>query len=266
MITLAKTVKLPLKSCRGTYQNRIKLARKLNDKFYQNLKTKFNGKNISVKTFTNTLNSILKGEILFRISDSSKYPFVGLTCLSTNPKNKKLIDRYKIFLPLNPYDKSISMNDTDLFMHETFHLFCEITNPKHLRNTIKMGETNLFKKTQKFYSEHIYSKNKTKENKFSNKILLKFLNNLSDTEKITFLQNCRYRLKEENNAYKEGRKYYKKIQEYHSELYPEKFDCSNEKEYNFTKKIRIIETQLKNILLNLRKQNRCKTSPQNNTV
>lgn len=253
MIKLMSTAKLPLSQCKGTYSQRQDLAKSLNEKFYKNITKEFKQKDISPEIITRGIKRITGGKINFEIIDSTDAPFQGANFLALNKKNSQEADHYNIFLPLNKYDKSISLNDTSIFMHELFHFFCEISNPKHTRRMIKAYEKDLLTKTESFYHKYLYSKTNNNLKDLSKEKLPKFLNKLTTEEKIDFLQNSRYRLKEEKQAYKEGSKYYDRIQDEHLELITEKFSSENGNSYNFQEKINILEQQLKEVLINARK-------------
>ncbi len=253
MIKLSTTAKLPLEICKGSYEKRFELAKSLNENLYNNLTKKIKEKDISPNLFDKNIRKLSNDKINFHILDAHEVGFQGFTSLATGPTNTNIADRFNIYLPLNPYDKKVSILDTNAFMHEFFHLFCEISNPKHSQRAIKMFEKNLLPTTEPFYSKELYSKQNINIEKLKNKTLPEFLNKLPEEDQIDFLQNSRYRLKEELQAYKEGHKYNNKIQNEHEDLIYEKSDCENGDSYHFKEKINILETKLKQVLSNVRK-------------
>lgn len=252
MIELIKTAKLPLKICKGTYEERFELAKKLNKKFFERLSPQFKTKDITPDTFEKTLKEIPDANIKFSITDSSEHHFYGATILNKNPEKPFEADRYKIYMPLNRYDKSISLNDTNVFMHETFHYFCELANPKHNRRNIRLYEKGLAKDSEKFYNKCLYTKKNIDNELLENFQLPVFLVEMDKPDRIDILQSFRYRLKEELDAWKEGHKYYNKIQDEHTDIVSEKFDCDNGDDYKFKEKIEIIERVLKKEFQELR--------------
>ncbi len=252
MIKLAQSAKLPLLMNNGSYEKRFKYAQNLNQKFFDNIDKEFKEKDISSDIFKKHLKEITNQKIKFKIEDATNQKFRGCTFLILNPTNKKLADRFSIFIPKNLFDKKISLYDADIFMHEIFHFFCGITNPKHLQRLIKIYENKSLKKTETFYRKVLYNKNGPNLEKIENQILPNYLKNLTLKEQVDFLQNSRYRLKEEQIAYKEGYKYLNKIQDNHVDLISEKLECDNGEEFQFEAKINILEKALKNILSNIR--------------
>lgn len=245
------TAKFPLKFVKGSYEQRINLAKALNEKFYLRITKEFKTKDVKPDVFERHLKQVTGNKITLKIFDSTDEPFVGNTFLGVNPKNQNEADRFNIYLPLNKYDKTLSLNDTNLFMHEFFHFFFSIVNPKHARRMIVKCEKNLSEKSDSFYNEYLYHKNVDLES-LKNKVLPAFLKELTDDEKINFIQSSRYRLTEELHAYQEGTKYYDKIQDDHLNLIQEKFTCDGGESYNFQDKIEILKSLLKDTLNQIR--------------
>lgn len=251
MLRLSTKIKLPLSEIKGSYKERFELARALNSKFFKKISSEFKTKDVSPDIFEKHLAEVSSHRINFGIEDSTELPFTAKTLLFQNKDDETLVDKFKIVLPLNRFDKTISLNDTNIFMHEFFHFFCEIVNPKHIKRTLTMTENGLFNSTNDFYNKYLYSKSSSEELK---KVLPDFLETLKPEDRINFLQNSRYRLKEELEAYKEGYKYYDKIQDEHLDLISEKFSCDDGAEYNFQHKINILNDVLKKQLASLRNQ------------
>lgn len=253
MIKLMDTAKFPLKIVKGSYEQRINLAKSLNEKFYLRITKEFKTKDVKPDIFEKHLRKVTGNKITLKIFDSSEEPFVGNTFLGVNPKNQSEADRFNIYLPLNKYDKTLSLNDANLFMHETFHFFFSIVNPKHSRRLIAKCEKDLSEKSDHFYNEYLYHRNVDLE-ALKNKVLPEFLQGLTDDEKIDFLQSSRYRLTEELHAYQEGTKYYDRIQDDHLDLIQEKFTCDEGEKYQCQEKIEILKSFLRDTLTQIRSQ------------
>ena len=220
MIKLTHTAKLPFDVIKGSYEKRLEFAKFLNANLYSRITSEFKTKDVSPDIFYNHLKEVSKNKINFCIKDSTNEPFRGANYLVQNPDNMLEADRFSIFLPLN-------------------------------RFALKMYEKNLLGVTENFYSKNLYTKKNFEVGELK-EALSKFLEILTDFDKIDFLQNSRYRLKEEMHAYKEGAKYYDKIQDEHMNLIYEKFECENGDSYNFQEKINILETSLLTILNKVR--------------
>lgn len=87
------TAKFPLNTVKGSYEQRINLAKSLNEKFYSNITREFNTKEVMPDIFERHLKNITGNKIILKIFDSTDEPFVGNTFLGVNPKIKvKQID------------------------------------------------------------------------------------------------------------------------------------------------------------------------------
>lgn len=247
------TAKLPLKIVKGSYEQRINLAKSLNEKFYLRITKEFKTKDVKPDVFEKHLKQVTENKITVKILDSTDEPFVGNTFLGVNPSNQSEADRFNIYLPLNKYDKTLSLNDTNLFMHETFHYFFSIVNPKHSRRLIAKCEKDLSEKSDHFYNEYLYHRNVDLE-ALKNNVLPEFLKRLTDDEKLDFLQSSRYRLTEELHAYQEGTKYYDRIQDDHLDLIQEKFTCDDGEKYQCQEKIEMLKSFLRDTLTQIRSQ------------
>ena len=149
-------------------------------------------------------------------------------------------------------NKGIRLLDTDISLHETYHYFSHLANPKHTARTAKMHEKGLLEKTEKFYSENFYTRKKFNAEELKEN-LNNFLQQFTPQEQIEFLQNSRYRMTEEYNAFDEGYKYLEKIQDEHPDLICEKIYGREKEEYNFPEKFKIAVDKLKEIISSIRK-------------
>lgn len=249
MIKVLPTVKFPLKLCKGSYKERIAFAKRLNENFFNKLSDKFITKEVPLDVFEKTLKECTPEKINVKVLNYNKQG--GLTCFGLNDAGNG-IDKYMIYLQKSPFTEGIRLLETDFSLHETSHYFLQLTNPKHSARTIKMYEKGLLEKTENFYNENLYTKKEFKEEELKQK-LNDFLKQFNDEEKIDFLQNSRYRMLEEYNAFDDGYKYLDEIQDRHPDLICEKIYAREKELYNFPEKIKIVAEKLKEILQNCRK-------------
>lgn len=253
MIKICSTARLPLKTFnnRGSAQNRLEFAKELNAKFYEKLKSKIKYDSVSVGDYANVLEEVLPENILAEIHIKEKTLFdqyAGKLIIEGDEKNGVtsyiLVLPYKKFIPkMNETEgdtKRILVDDFCIAMHENFHLFSSISNPKFVIRQLFKSKNESY-----VYKNYMYTNLHNSFNfldKFRWKNGLKsFLKTLSIEDRINFLQNCRYRLTEENLAYKEGAKYGKN-----------KFDIQY---FYFEEKIKILEKQLYRSIQKARKEN-----------
>ena len=126
-------------------------------------------------------------------------------------------------------------------MHENFHLFASICNPKHTVRQVFNSKIEAFIYNYQMYND-FESRFGRQEKQSWGENLEKNIQTLSVSEQINFLQNCRYRLLEEKLAWDESKKYAKK--------------GINSNRFFFKEKIQIIEKLLYKIIKKARKQTR----------
>lgn len=253
MIKISPTAKLPVELCKGAYEQRFDKAQKLTDEFFNKISKKFTTKDIAPDVFTKTVEEILPSKINFQLEKNSKISCEGAVVHCLNPQNTGELNSYKIFLPLNKYDNKISIYDTNVFMHEIFHFFCEIFNPKHLARSVKLAESPFRRYDDFFYNEYLYNKKCTDLEALKNEHLSDVLRVMPQDEKILFLQNARYKLKEELYAWANGYKYGIENQKIHKDLISEEIEPSDGKEFKLGEKLGIVNSILKEILNDARK-------------
>lgn len=243
-IKVSKNAKLPLKICKGSVKSRLELARHYNNEFFNSICNKFENNLIDKDIFSQNLSSINNNKIKFNLKDSNSFDScIGCVEAVFDKKNKNKIVSYDIYIPISQ-DNKIGLEDADTFMHETFHYFFSIVNPKHLSRIIEMSKNKLAEKTEKFYERHIFARTGDYTG-YTKSILRNYMEYFPTDKQIRILQNWRYRLNGELQAYKEGAKYHKRLKQ--------KFSCENGKSFYFEEKIKIIEEELAKILVKARK-------------
>lgn len=246
MIRITKLAKLPLEYSRGTDLEKIELAKKLNATFFEKIIKKFRTDEISCDTFERSLKETIPSKNSVKVRKTVQEGMYG--CTELNSKNGVNINGWTIYLPTNENGK-LSLESINTFLHETYHYFSQIVAPKEPRRILKILETNNKDRFDIIYEMMLYTKLDIDKKTISN-TLDKFLSTLSAEQKIDFLQYCRYELRNEANAYAEGNKYSKIVQNMVKEKASIKtFDSTG---YNFEMKIELVNEKLKKVLQELR--------------
>ena len=245
MLKVQNSVKIPLKFFinKGSQKERIEYAQKLNEHFYQAIQAKMVCNALSVDEYKRTLKEVLPENIKFNFKTYVK-KFLGhddaYVLTITNKYNEA--EKFEIQIPCRKNasgERTIDKKDNKLSMHETFHMFVEMSNPKFIARC-DFNDTEY-----RFYESWIYNRNYSKfnlkKNLEWNKKLKEFLAHKKTEKQIDFLQNCRYRLLEEKLAYKEGEKYGK--------------DSCMLEAFHFDKKTKIIKKILYKTIKKARKEN-----------
>ena len=243
MIKVTPKTRLPLKTFvnKGTYQQRLEYAQNLNAKFFKIIRTKMSKDSVSLSDYYRTLKDLIPN-INFNIAEYIRKGFLDGTKAQTviNIDKHERATKFTLEIPYtfceyiksgkSNFDKRIHMDDFYLAMHENFHLLASVSNPKHLtrQDFNSQLEADIYKYTM--YSD-IPSKFGFKEKREWKKNLKENIQPMTISEKINFLQNCRYRLLEENLAWNESKKYttLKEV---------------NVEHFHFEEKIKIIEKLL----------------------
>ena len=240
MINIEKIARYPLEFTKGTSAQRTELARALNYRFFQNISKQFKSKDVSFDVFQKTLDDACPFHKNISLIKSPNKG--GAVAIKVNDESKNIIG-YNMLIPANQFSGEIPLTTADTFMHETAHYFSFMTNPKTIARIAKVYETELYLKTQNFYNTVLYSKNALSKQEIAAK-LDELLSKLDPKERIDFLQNSRYRLKDELLAFSEGEKYQSLIQDIHSDKICYKIEAMKYSDYNFEMKIDILEEKL----------------------
>lgn len=252
MIKILKTAKLPLEVCSGSPEKRLELAKKLNNELFSRLTKKYSTKDLPCDIFEKTVIESTPANINVNVSRlKNAYLDGGLTNMSYSPE-KNAIGGFNIYLPLDKDYNTAALYNTDTSLHETFHYFSHLTNPKHSAREAKMYELGLDAPTEAFYKNNLYTRKEFNSDELK-KDLDSFLKDFSPRAQIEFLQNSRYRMTEEYHAYDEGFKYLDKIQDDHPDLICEKIYGREKEEYSFPEKLKIVAEKLKEVIAEYRK-------------
>ena len=230
----------PLRIARGTPQERIQKAVSYTDRFFENIIDCFQNGDVSPKKFESVLKKTAGSKVGIEIDQSSNRG--GITYRNYTENGEQI--GYAILLPYNTFSQKISKMTTKTFMHEVFHFFDHLLNPKYNKrihnltnsgyNTYDIGA---------FYNKNIY----TKEN-LTSKTLNDFLEGRPAQEQIDCLQYFRHGLKLEQNAYTKTAKYQQMMENYYKDSINYHETPYRYGEYNLPKKIKLIEKKLAQIL------------------
>ncbi len=235
----------PIEIAKGTPQERIQKAIKYTDTFFNNIKDSFHNGDVNPKTFESLLKQTAGNKISIKITQNN-INNGGILCRNYKENGEQI--GYAMLLPFNTFSKGISKMTTKTFMHEVFHFFDHILNPKYnkrIHNLINKGYDTY--SIGGFYDKKIY----TKDN-LSIKTLKKFLKNRPAEEQIDILQFFRYSLKLEQNAYRHTAKYQHMIEDYYKNSINYHETPYRYGKYKLNIKIKLIEKELAQILNNER--------------
>ena len=222
MITkLAPSVKLPYKQVNGSLQQRQQAAIKLVDKLYRELYPKFNKNNeLPLTEIQKSIDGIFEKKVKILVKESSTPEFDGSSDVICSPINGSFT---ATTLELNPNKKgNVHISDLVTIIHEFQHIVDQLFIPKYLVRGQKMTLNSMMtSKYQKLYDQlYCYEYPETKADKrkiikFLEHQIKKFLKGMNVSEKIDYIQDARYSLSMEEQAYRTQRKYAKKLYKKH---------------------------------------------------
>jgi len=249
---LLSQVKLPYKYVRGSVQYRQGKAAQLTDYFYRNLRGQFKDGKISLGKIQDCVDNVMPSRIkvsvrnlLSELDDTDVEAYSDTLYSSSSGK----INVLTIELPT--IDNKISIQDLPALMHEFQHVADQIFHPKILSRNQELARKELCTDEYRdLYENYIYNyeaPESKKEHDFILKrleqIMKKFLSKLSPEEKTGYLQDSRYCLMLEENAYHTQYKYAKKLKKQHVLLADDALIKEN-KDYMFAKKIELLNNML----------------------
>lgn len=246
----------PLPLAQGSFPERMKRSRELNNAFFEEIKDSFTHREIDPKNFLKKLKKIIPENIKAKVIDLADIEDEKKPSIYFDINSRKRFSGYKIILPFNRWSKKIELSKTSTFMHETQHLFDFMLNPKIIKRRINLvNNSNSPSESLDYYINEIYiSKN------FNKKKLKNFLKQKTPNEQIDFLQFCRYQLLTEQNAYKHSNPYQRKIEKIYKKEINYNADLTKYGAFQFTKKIKYIENLLSGIIQCQREQHKIRYS------
>lgn len=250
---LLPQVKLPYQYTKGTLQDRQRKSGQLVNKLYKNIKGRFKNGEIELSKIQDCIDEILSSHVRVIVKNSEcNADFDGYSDIGYSANSGK-INITTIELPTE--NKKIKLQDLPALLHEFQHITDQLFNPKYLARNQDMANKNLLtNKYNNIYDEYIYNyeaaTNKNEKSYILKQIeykLKEFLKGMSITDKINYLQDSRYSLIMENNAYFTQQKYAKKLNKQHQKIKALDLKKLN-KDYMFTEKINLLKKIAGNII------------------
>lgn len=259
-IVQTNNVRLPYRLAKGSAFERSCRAEKCNKQIFNTIKYKAEGNSVKLDTIREALFSKLYCTITCILSKeiSEGSNIAGGTSLLKSKITNEL-SGYEIFLPLQK-DETVHVQDLHVVMHEFRHLLDMINNPKINQRKIACSEFSEsdFKMN---YMDSIYNSKIYTRKKYDKYAILDALEILllpfSSEERINVLQLLRYRLKLEYDAYKESSNIQRELKRIYGEGF-NKTDYIPVGQFNFPRKIKLLEDRLKQEIFEMRKSGNSK--------
>lgn len=219
---LLPTVQPSLKTVKGSFKQRDKKAFELTETLFNQLSGKMKD-DYSIASFSDLQKDIKatmpdKG---FKVSvdkldiKDADDVYDGLCIGVTNKKN----DIESVSIQVSAISNSIRTSNLPVFMHEFQHVADEFYNPKYIARSQKLIKKGLENDDYNFfYDDYFYNTESAKSRK-KKRLVLKlikrkteeFLQGMNISDKLDYLQDMRYCLMSEVNAYKVQRQTAKRL-------------------------------------------------------
>lgn len=245
MRNLIPQVTFPYKMIQGSFGQRQNGSIRLVDKLYKTLLPQFKYNKLPAETLQKTIDEITQKRVKIIVKNNEDMSFDGGSDILYSPISDS-ITATTLEIPIT--NKKIHIKDFITIMHEFQHIADQLFHPKYLLRNQYMYRNGLYSdKYNRLYDDFIYCREDISSNK-KRKYTIKhleykirhFLRKMSTEDKINYLQDTRYNLMMEDQAYYTQFKYAKKMQKKH--LPVNKGDLKKENaSHMFTEKIELLK-------------------------
>lgn len=208
MNKLYNTVRAPLKYTRGSYKERQSKANNLTEEFYRLFENEIKD-NYTIFSFSNILDKIYQvvpDKKLYFLIRPNRCKNYGAYTEYLYGKNKDIIG---VTIDMPEIKKNIRTAHLSYLMHEFQHISDQIFHPKYIARSQYLSKIRLMNnKYDRFYDKYYYCIDEYHTEKQKKDILenvkirtINFIKKLDINGKLAILQDTRYCLESEINAY-----------------------------------------------------------------
>ncbi len=214
---LIRSVRLPYPQTRGSVATRQNKARQMVHQLFENIHDKFENGKMSIENIQKHVTAVIPKQLNVVVKEGYDPRFNGAFSDIIFASNiKKIIGTtIEFFSP----DHKFSQASLPTLIHEFQHVTDQIFHPKYLSRVQHMQNSNYAtEKYDKLYNDILYTPEfpqskteKTQILKIVKRKLHKFLRRRPVEEKLDYIQDARYTLEMERQAYLTESKYAKKM-------------------------------------------------------
>ncbi len=249
---LISKVSLPYKTIKGSVQDRQRKAIHLVDKLYRDLMPKFKKDQITVEELQKSIDDTFQKKVNVIVKENLDNDFYGGSDITYSPISD-CITGTTLEVPV--FKKKIHISDIITILHEFQHIVDQLFHPKYLNRNQYMYRNELYNdKYNNLYDNLIYRRENVHSRKERKTVIKnleykirKFLKGFSPEDKINYLQDTRYTLMTENQAYYTQRKYAKALNKKHIPINPDDLNKENEN-HMFAEKIKLMNKLMLEII------------------
>ena len=247
--SLTPRLRLPFNSVRGTVQQRRQKAALCVDKFYRDFSPKYNKRGVvSFDEIQKSVDAVFEHKLNVHVIQKPQTDEYGGQDVAISDYSGKLS---ALTLELDKFKHNrLRFMDLITVIHEFQHVADQFFHPKFLARYQYMSSEGLYTpKYDNLYDNFLYKYESPRGKRHKAKILKtikykikKFLRGMPVEDKINYIQDARYFLMSEDNAYRIQYKYAKKLEKKHINVLSEDLEKQNQ-QFMFKEKINLL-TQL----------------------
>jgi hypothetical protein len=245
-----KAVKFSLSVSKGSPQKRFNSVSHLNEVVFENMCKNYDNKSHAVPLQD-------AKDALFNVMPEKKH--IAIQKFNRQRTSSTLGESDYIYgendaligqsISIQVEHKQIPERAIPIFMHELTHVWDNFFNPKYTARSSKFTEKGLSTPAyDRWYDGVLYNDEKFSDNSEKNKILdnvrkstKKFLSRQKDEDKLDVLQNARYYLESERDAYSQEYRYATKLKENHKDFQEGDAEYLSPDNFLFNEKIQILK-------------------------
>lgn len=257
--TLIPAVKLPFKLTKGSIQVKQRKANQLVRNLIGNIQGSLKRETFTTEELEEHIMHILPKKMNIYVLEGHDKNFIAYSDVLHSEKNGK-IKALTIELPTK--NNIVKADQLVNIAHEFQHIADQIYHPKYLaRNQFMTNKGLLTKKYNDFYDKYIYNQEFTNGKNDRKKVIKKlelklkhFFRGMGAEDKVNYLQDSRYTLQMEENAYYTQYKYAKKFNKKHNQNIDKEDLIKWNKSLMFTEKINLLKQMAFEIIKEERKK------------
>lgn len=248
MLRVSSYVKFSYNLVKGSVENRRKFVADLNEQFFDSFQPMLEDKKPFLNDLKNKYNTIIPEKKKIRIIPlKGQDEFEGASDYIYN--DKALIEGLTLEIPTKR--SKVTEDCLVSLMHENTHVLSTLASPKHTALTQKLYKDGKYNNSRNNWFDNLLYRDECINHECQIDDALsevrdgteKFLKGKSVSDKIAHLQDARYELEQEKDAYSEQLKYAKKLKEKGRPVQEEDLvDC--DRIYLFTEKIQLLKEMI----------------------
>ena len=247
--SLAPNVRLPFSIIRGTVAQRKETSINYVGRLYRDLYPKFMHGKVQIEDVQKSVDKVIGEKRKVHVLKTAERDYFGGQDVLISDYNGKIS---AITLELDTNEKFLKISDLVTIVHEFQHVADMFFHPKYAARYQYMldmkSSDQYLSKYDRLYGDFLYRRENLADGKGKAKILKKieykfrnFLRKVPPSDRINYIQDARYYLLSEQQAYKTQLKFAQKLEKKHHPILQEDLRDA-EKSYLFKEKLKMLNS------------------------